>query len=338
MKTTILALATFFLSLLITRWLRGFASNSNLFDVPNSRSSHTVPTPRGGGLAIVLSFFVALLALSALNRFGSNTLIVLFGGGGVIACVGFLDDWRNLPAKLRFGVQILSAFSAVWLLGGLPAQATSTWVLHERFIRDAIAILTLVWATNLFNFMDGIDGIAGSEAIFICAIGAGLNWSQHGDPALTAAMVCLASASLGFLVFNLPPARIFMGDVGSGFLGFVIAVLGLAISRSAAIPIVVWGILAGVFVVDSSVTLARRVVRGDRWFEAHRMHAYQRLSRRWKSHARVTLATNFVNVAWLLPWALIAVHSPERAIVCLAAAWAPLIVFAFVSGAGTNDD
>jgi len=151
---------------------------------------------------------------------------------------------------------------------------------------------------------------------------------------LTAAMVALAVAALGFLIWNWPPARIFMGDVGSGFLGFTLAVLGLAVSRHSDVPIEAWAILNGVFLVDATVTLLSRLVRRDRWFDAHRSHAYQILASRWRGHLPVTLLIIAINVLWLFPWAWIAAIYPARAMLCVIAAMSPLAVAALLLGAG----
>jgi Fuc2NAc and GlcNAc transferase len=328
----------FGVSLIATDLMRRYALQKNLIDVPNSRSSHALPTPRGGGVAIVLAFFLALLEIDYVYQFDLKILAAMLAGGGAIALIGFLDDRRTLPAGLRFAVHFVAAVSVVLLLGGIPEAALVNWGLHGALIGMPIAVLTLMWVANLFNFMDGIDGIAGSEAVFILLSGAWLNWHQQGDPELTAATLCLGAASAGFLIWNWPPARIFLGDVGSGFLGFTIAVLGLVISQHTSVPVEAWAILGGVFVVDATVTLFKRVLRGDRWFEAHRMHAYQHLSRRWKSHRLVTFSMTLINVVWLLPWALIATRSPGQALWCLIAALGPLVVLAFVLGAGARDD
>jgi Fuc2NAc and GlcNAc transferase len=150
-------------------------------------------------------------------------------------------------------------------------------------------------------------------------------------------MLGLGGASLGFLLWNWPPARIFMGDAGSGFLGFAIGTLGLAASQSGAIPAEVWPILGGVFLTNSTVTLVRRVIRGERWFDAHRSHAYQNLARRWRGHLPVTLLSVAVNVFWLLPWAYQAILRPERAAWYMIAALLPLAVLAFACGAGDKE-
>jgi Fuc2NAc and GlcNAc transferase len=196
-------------------------------------------------------------------------------------------------------------------------------------------VAIIVSAINVFNFMDGIDGLAGIEAVFLASAGALLNALAGGEFGTTAAMLALAAASAGFLVWNWPPASIFLGDVGSGFLGATLSVLALSASDSSAkIPLEVWGILAGVFLVDATFTLVRRMARGDPWLQPHRLHGYQHLARRLKSHSRVTLIVTVINCFWLLPWAWIAVHSPGLAKVALAASLAPLFACALLIGAG----
>jgi Fuc2NAc and GlcNAc transferase len=258
-------------------------------------------------------------------------------GGGAMALVGFSDDRWHIRASVRFGVHLAAALWAVSLLGGIPEGALANWGLHGVWIGGLIAVLALVWTSNLFNFMDGIDGIAGIEAIFVSGAGAWLNWYQGGAPGLTAAMVCLAATSLGFLGWNWPPARIFMGDVGSGFLGFSLSVLGLEASQQGIFRIEIWGILGAVFLVDATVTLIRRVVRGDKWFEAHRTHAYQHLARRWKGHLPVTILVMAIDIFWLFPLAILATRFQSYVLWFLAAALAPLAVLVIACGAGTDE-
>jgi Fuc2NAc and GlcNAc transferase len=331
-KVSIL-LATFGASLLGSGIVRRYALRANLVDVPNSRSSHAVPTPRGGGLAIVLPFLAAGLLLTGLSLLDRNTMLAL-GAGAAIAWIGFLDDRRQLSAKLRFAVHLAAAIIAVAVLGGISAGIFGGYGRSEYWVGSAAAVFVFAWATNLFNFMDGIDGLAGSEAIFISTAGAILNWLNGGDTGLTVAMSCLSAATLGFLPWNWPPARLFMGDVGSGFLGFTLTVLAVSASRRGGVPIEVWGILAGVFLVDASVTLIRRIARGDTWFEAHRTHAYQHLAVRWRGHLPVTLLACAINVGWLFPWALYAANHQRYALLCMTSALAPLVLFALLANAG----
>jgi Fuc2NAc and GlcNAc transferase len=200
-----------------------------------------------------------------------------------------------------------------------------------------LAVLAIVWAINLFNFMDGIDGIAGVEAVFVAAAGACLCAAGGGASAVSAAGFVLAGSCLGFLVWNWPPAKIFLGDVGSGFLGYCLAVLTLAATRGSPAAGWIWIILLGVFLVDATVTLSRRAVRGARVHEAHRSHAYQSLARRWHSHLKVTLAVSALNLCWLLPLASFAAVRPRWAIASTAMALLPLVIVALWVGAGADE-
>lgn len=328
------AIVTFLVAWAATAFARRHALRHAILDVPNVRSSHATPTPRGGGLAIVAAFMGAVVFLVCTTLLQVNVAFVLIAGGGAVALTGYLDDRRTLPASVRFCVHVIAGTLAVILIGGIGQQTLRHVGLQGSWTGSLLGLVVLTWSTNLFNFMDGIDGIAGSEAVFVAGAGAFLNWRYGGDGGLTAAMLVLAAATLGFLIWNWPPARIFMGDVGSGFLGFTLAVLGLAASRRSDIPIEVWAILSGVFFVDATVTLLSRIVRGDRWFEAHRLHAYQIFAARWQAHLPVTLCVIVINVFWLLPWAWVAANYPARAMSCVLAAMVPLIVIAFAAGAG----
>ena len=332
-----IVVGSFAIAMIATGLMRRFAVRKDLLDVPNARSSHSSPTPRGGGVAIVVAFLGAAVALTITDHLNDKFLVAFLGGGGAIALVGFLDDRRTLPARVRFTVHLAAAGFVVSLLGGIPEFDLENWGLHGVWTGATVAVLLLVWTTNLFNFMDGIDAIAGSEAAFIAGAGAWINWHHGGDAGLTFAMLSLTAASFGFLRWNWPPARIFMGDVGSGFLGFSLAALGLAASMTGEIPIEVWAILGGVFLVDSTVTLIRRIARGDRWFEAHRTHAYQHLARRFKAHLPVTAWVIVIDLVWLLPWAIVAANHPTRAPLLLAVALIPLVVCALACGAGAEE-
>lgn len=323
----------FAFALLATRVVLEAALRFNLLDRPSSRSSHSAPTPRGGGLAIVLAFMLALLALYLTGDLGGRLAAALAFGGLAIAGVGFIDDRWSLPASVRFLVHLGAAAFAVTLIG-VPSGIFGGLLGQPGWLGWAVIVIAMVWATNLFNFMDGIDGIAALEAAFFASAAAGINAYLAGDSGLTTAMLSLAAASAGFLVWNWPPARIFMGDVGSGFLGFTLAACALAMSHDRQVAVEVSLILGGVFVVDASVTLIRRIARGDRWFEAHRTHAYQHLAHRWGSHLPATLLVGFIDVAWLLPWAIAAAAHPSHAMLCVTSAYLPLVILAVAVGAG----
>jgi Fuc2NAc and GlcNAc transferase len=325
-------------SVLATGAMRAYALRKSMLDIPNSRSSHAAPVPRGGGVALVLAFFLGALALTCLGIMDAAFSRALVGSSAWVALVGFLDDHKSLPTSVRLFVQLGSATLLVALLGGVPAANLANWGLHGTLVGAAIAVLVVVWSTNLFNFMDGIDGIAGSEAIFVAASAGFLNWYAHGSFELTAVMICIASATAGFLVWNWPPAKIFMGDVGSGFLGFALAALGLAASRQGTLPLEVLGILGGVFFVDATITLLRRLFRGERVSQAHRTHAYQHLARRFGSHQAVTLGLWIVNALWLFPWAWYAVRRPNLVGVALFAALVPIAILLALAGSGKPEE
>jgi Fuc2NAc and GlcNAc transferase len=335
--TLAVLISTFCVSAVIVGFMRRYAVQKNMVDRPNIRSSHTSPTPRGGGVAIVMSFLAGSITLFLFQLTDARVTLALVAGGCAIGSIGFLDDRQQLSAKSRFAVHLATAVFVVFLLGGLPEPTLTRWGVGELWIGAILAVGAFVWGTNLFNFMDGIDGIAGSEAIFVSTAGAWLNWMNGGDPGMTAAMLCLSASCMGFLVWNWPPARIFMGDAGSGFLGFTLTALALTTSQRGKIPIEVLPILGGVFLVDSTITLIRRVLRGDRWLEPHRMHAYQHLARRWRAHQPVTISVIAINLLWLLPWAWLAASVPSYAPWCLAAALIPLVALVIAAGAGAKE-
>jgi Fuc2NAc and GlcNAc transferase len=324
---------TFGVSLIVVGWVRRYALSNNILDVPCARSSHNCPMPRGGGLAIFLSFAAASFALCIGDLLDVRTTVTLLAAGGSIGIVGFLDDRWELRARTRLAVHLAAAIMVIATLGGLPEVQLGRWGMAPFWLGSIFSVLVLVWGTNLFNFMDGIDGIAASEAIFFSVAGAWLNW-PNGDLGMSVALLSVAAATLGFLAWNWPPARIFMGDVGSGFLGFMITALAILASRRGITPIEVWPILGGVFLVDATTTLIRRILRGDAFMEPHNMHAFQHLARRFNSHTYVTLIVIGVNMLWLFPWAYFVNNHPERGPLCVAAALAPLVVIALIAGAG----
>jgi Fuc2NAc and GlcNAc transferase len=300
----LLTLAVFFLSLGLTGWLRREALAHLLLDVPNSRSSHTVATPRGGGVAIVVSTVGSLLILGWTNWLDWQSVLILCVSGAVVAMIGFMDDRRHVAPRWR----LLGHFAVAWwvlaMLGGAPPVTVIGFVLTSGWLGFAIAALYLVWMLNLTNFMDGIDGIAGVEAVTVSLSGALLSRLAAPDAHLWIAPLVFASATLGFLVWNWPPAKIFMGDAGSGFLGLTMGVFSLQAGWVIERLFWSWVILLGVFVVDATVTLIYRLAQGERLHEAHRSHAYQHAAVNRGGHMPVTVAVAIINLCWLLPVAL----------------------------------
>jgi Fuc2NAc and GlcNAc transferase len=308
-----------------------------VLDLPNARSSHNAPTPRGGGIAIVVTFIVTSCAFALFGLIASDLFWALTGGGLGVAIVGYLDDRKPLPARVRLAIHLTGAAWAVYELGGLPPIQWGSAAVHLGLWGDVLAVFAIAWILNFFNFMDGIDGIAGSEAVFVAAFGAGLCWMAGVDSAVSYASLTLAAASLGFLLWNWPPAKIFMGDVGSGYLGYILGVLALAAGRQSPAILWAWLILGGVFFVDATVTLVRRLLRGDRVYEAHRSHGYQWLARRLRSHKSVTMTVTAINLLWLLPCASFAALHPRWAMWTALAALIPLGIAAFVAGSGRRE-
>ncbi|WP_137885841.1 glycosyltransferase family 4 protein [Pseudomonas sp. 2FE] len=290
-------------SLLLTGALRRYALARSLMDIPNGRSSHSVPTPRGGGVAIVLSFLAALPLLASVGVLAWPVMWALLGAGAWIAVVGFLDDHGHVAARWRLLAHFIGAGWALGWLGGLPPLVIFGFDMELGWLGYALAAFYLVWLLNLYNFMDGIDGIASVEAICVC-VGGALLYLLLGEGASALAPLSLAVAVAGFLFWNFPPARIFMGDAGSGFLGIALGVLSLQAAWVAPQLLWSWLILLGVFIVDATWTLFRRLLRGDKVYEAHRSHAYQYASRQLGKHLPVTLAVGALNLFWLLPIAL----------------------------------
>lgn len=255
--------------------------------------------------AVVLGGTVVVGMLGILE---AEVAIGLVGGGGAVAVVGWIDDHRSLPAHQRAAVHTVAAAWAVLWLGGLPSLVLSGSRLPLGALGFVLAVLGIVWVTNLYNFMDGIDGIAAIESGFVALFGGALLYAG-GAQGLALLAWLVAAASAGFLLWNWSPAKIFMGDVGSGLLGFIFAVLAVASERATAVPLLIWLLLLGVFVFDATVTLLRRIAGGQRWYSAHRSHAYQRLVQAGWSHTRVSLSVLLLNVvlgvlagiAWLEP-------------------------------------
>ncbi|KTT49852.1 glycosyl transferase [Pseudomonas oryzihabitans] len=321
-----------------TAALRRYALSGGLLDEPNARSSHQVPTPRGGGLAFVLVFLLGCLVLQKLGLLETSSCAVLVGAGLLVATLGFVDDHRHVGAGWRLLGHFVAALVALLGLGGygvLPTVLAGMTGLPAWLVL-LLGAFYLVWLLNLYNFMDGIDGIAAVEALTVC-LGMALIYEMTGYPGLLGAPLLLAAAVGGFLLWNFPPARIFMGDVGSGFLGLILGVLSLQAAMAQLSLFWAWLILLAVFVVDATWTLLRRLSRGKKPYEAHRTHAYQWASRRHGTHRSVTLAVLVINLCWLLPIALLMGVGHLGAILGLLLAYGPLLCLALRYNAGTDE-
>lgn len=280
----------------LTRSLADPRSRFQILDHPNERSLHSRPTPRTGGVAIVTSM-LAGLALVAIAGEARAELPWLVAGVAILAGVSFLDDRRGLPVRIRLAGQFAAA--AMLAGGGLVLPSVSlpgaewAWPAGGGAV---FSLLFLVWMANLYNFMDGMDGFAGGMGV----VGFGtlaLLGHLSGNTAVFAVNLVIAAAAGGFLLFNFPPARIFMGDTGSAVLGLLAGGMGLWGAHEGAYPF--WAALLAFspFIVDATVTLVRRLLQGKRVWEAHRTHYYQRLVQLGWGHRKTVLLEYLLMVA-----------------------------------------
>ena len=259
-------LAFLFCVVLLSWLLRTGRAHALALDEPNHRSLHTAPTPRIGGLGIMSGGLLAMLAM------GEFMLALLTLG---LALVSWRDDRRHVAISVRLGLQFVAAVAWVGCF------ELSAW--------SAVAVVSLVWMANLYNFMDGSDGMAGGMAVFGFGAYSAAAW-LGGDVSLSLLAAAIAAASLGFLRFNFPPARLFMGDVGSVPLGFAAGALGYQGWMLALWPWWFPLLVFSPFIMDATVTLLCRSLRGERVSQAHREHYYQRLVRMGWGHRRTALA------------------------------------------------
>jgi Fuc2NAc and GlcNAc transferase len=308
-----------------------------LVDQPVARSAHARPVPLGGGLAIALVVSTGIAAAAQMTWPGADywTAIALAGLG--VTLVGFADDRRPMARWPRLWVHVAACVVLlVALFGGGATPVPISW--PAAVLAGGALLVALVWLVNLYNFMDGIDGLAAAEAAFVSLALAGI-LSREADAPGALLLVCFAIAggALGFLAWNWAPARIFMGDAGSGFLGFVLGAVALIAWREVGLTLWTPVILLAAFASDATVTLVRRMVRGEAWREPHATHAYQVTARKWKSHSRVVLAVLAIDVFWLLPLAALAAWYPSTAPLLGALAYVPVIAIVWRGGAGRSE-
>jgi UDP-N-acetylmuramyl pentapeptide phosphotransferase/UDP-N-acetylglucosamine-1-phosphate transferase len=269
-------------------WLfRRVSQKRNIVDIPNERSSHTVPTPRGGGLAIVIAWYIGISILFSMGMLERN-LYFAFLCGLLLATISLIDDVIDLKPAIRLISQVFTVIAAFVFLGGIhPVLLFEKDVIPEMLLY-AITILGMVWFINLFNFLDGIDGYASVEAITL-AMAFFLFTGQ------SISLILIASV-LGFLIWNWPKAKIFMGDVGSTQLGFILIVLGIYYHNNNSLSIINWLILSVPFWFDATLTLIRRWRNKEKLSQAHRKHIYQRLVQSGFSHLKVDLLLIVLNL------------------------------------------
>ena len=314
----LLSLASVILSAWLTRLLCHPAAPFQILDHPNERSLHERPTPRGGGLAILIAFLVCGAAVSLfypIRGLAEITLSII-----VVSIVSFLDDRYSVPPIYRFLAHGIAA--AVILYGGFSLQKLEipgvTW--HWSYVAGSLfSAVFIVWMINLYNFMDGMDGFAGGMAVSGFGAFAILGW-MAGHDAFMAINLIISAAAAGFLIFNFPPARIFMGDIGSSVLGLLAASLSLWGARDGVFPFWIAVLVFSPFIVDATVTLIRRLLRREKIWQAHKTHYYQTLVQAGWGH-RKTVLLEYAIMLGCGVTALWGVRAPEKLQAAILAGW-----------------
>lgn len=284
-------------SLVLTFFIMQYARKKSFFDIPNHRSSHESPTPHGGGVAISITWFLGLGYLFLTSNIEKNLFFAL-SAGAIISIVSFIDDIYHIRPSIRLFIQSMVAFLGLFFLGGLEVLDFGIFEIKNSIISNIFAFFMIVWFINLYNFLDGIDGYAGSEALFLGLSG----YLLFVDNIFLILIACVA----GFLVFNWHKAKIFMGDVGSTLLGYNVAIFAIFYQNSG-VSILIWFILFGLFFFDATLTLLRRYKNKESLQIAHKKHAYQRLTQSGLSHSKVVLLGMGVNVV-LFIFAYLVLH------------------------------
>lgn len=292
--TIFLCLFSFVLSLVGTHLFKRIAYRFQIMDIPNIRSSHSCPTPRGGGAAVFFAFYLVLFfALIFFEKRGFDLKWVwgLFFGGMIVSLSGFMDDVKELSPFFRLLAQVVAGL--ILVLSGLSLKTIEIPFWKEIPLGhwgDFLALIWVVWIVNLYNFMDGIDGLAAGVGM-IAALFFSLVAGKIGNGLIFLAGLVLSGACAGFLIHNFPPAKIFLGDIGSSLIGFLFAGFALIGNNDLNGQLSIWIpiLLLGSFIFDTGVTLLKRVLKKERWFSAHRSHYYQRLAGLHLTHRQVSL-------------------------------------------------
>ncbi len=315
---------------LLARLLIGVARRRSILAIPNARSSHSTPTPTLGGVSIALPVLAWCV-----YRIGQDPLCwAALGGGGTLVILGVVDDLHDLTPRVRLPIQciavalVLSVIPIAIPLVITPISINPAWLVF------GLDFLLLLWLVNLYNFMDGIDGLAATQCVIYCV---GALAIGHSAAFTTGFLWILLGAAIGFLYFNLAPARIFMGDVGSGLLGLVIGATGLTLDARDQLPLIASLILLAGFWFDATYTLCVRIVTGQSFASAHRSHLYQKCARRFGHGRTTTMFTGFA-IAWLMPLTWLSVAVPEWGLALTVAAPIPLLIASIRMRAGYPDD
>ena len=300
-----------------------------IVDQPNHRSAHYEVTPTGAGIAFVLTFAISLWLMNRAQSPQADVALLcsVLPALLLITVIGLIDDFKPLHWLVRAPIHFICSAWVIFKVG-FPDLHLLGFTFESNILLLVFGAVSLVWLLNLYNFMDGIDGIATSEAVFVLLGATVVGWFVDADT--SESVLALAAVCLGFLVINWPKARVFMGDGGSGFLGLILGSMALA---EFLVPVWCWMILLGWFIADSGLTILIRLIRGEKVHEAHNLHAYQHLNRAVGTQ-RTLLIVQTVNIVWLLPLAYLAALAEEWGLLLLILALTPMLIYQFYCGAG----
>ena len=287
MKYLVLIIILGILSFILTFLIKKYATRIKMLAFPNERSLHDIPTPHGGGIAIVLTWYIGI-TIFYFNGLLDKSLYYALISGILLAVVSLIDDLIGLKPLFRLVIQFITAIIAFYFLHGLRPLIIPEIEINYQFIIYPLAIVGMVWFINLFNFMDGVDGFASIEAIIICAVLFVFSWNL--------ATILLIACVTGFLYWNWPKAKIFMGDVGSTQLGFILVVFGIYFHNILDFSILNWIMLSSPFWFDATLTLFRRLRNREKLSQGHRKHVYQRLVQMGNTHEKVNLYLLYINL------------------------------------------
>lgn len=319
----------FFLTVVLVYLYKKIAVYFKIVANPDFRTLHEKPTPRGGGIIFALIFIFTIAAFG--NNFDlPQKMFYMLCVGGLFATIhGFIDDIYNIKPQIKLVIQLLLG---VWVVYWLISEELLAFHWIPEFILIPLMIFFMIWIINAYNFIDGIDGMATSGAIFISLSVAILLILVDGSVILIHIFALILIVSSGFIIFNWPPASIFMGDSGSIFLGYIFGSLILYSVLTNEISIWSWLTVLGYFLADTTVTQIMRVILVKKWYLGHRSHAYQNLARITNSHFKVVGGINIYNLLWVLPLTILSALAPEYAYIAAILSVLPALIFSFKYG------
>ncbi len=334
LEVSVLGSCAFLASLILTRSLIVYSHRMGMVDTPNDRSSHATPTPKGGGLAFFAVFSVIVTWYYIFHPSYDKIVLPLLYGGPVVVALGWMDDRYTLSALLRLLVHFLVAFVIYGLVTQWFTVPLDISFLPEMgWVSAAFCILFIAWFINLYNFMDGADGLAASTAVTGAVLMAVVAYI-HGSHEIAMIYCLIAYTVSGFLFYNWGPAKIFMGDTGSYFLGFLFASLALISKAHANVSFYSHIIIFGFFIFDTTYILLRRLLRWEPLFQAHQMFTFHKLLKKGWSHRKVSSLYSMVLVLWLFPLSNLASIYDDYGMLIVVVAYLPLLVFAIFTKAG----